>query len=123
VVEHRERKSVSAETTLARDTGDPETLHELADRLSQRVARHLSRTGLRGYTVKLKLRLSDFTTFTRQTTLAEAVESPEEIARAAGELLDRELAPDRLFRLVGVGVSGFERPEESLLQPRLAGFE
>jgi DNA polymerase-4 len=123
VVEDRERKSVSAETTLAHDTGDPDILLELTDRLSQRVAHHLTRNELRGRTVKLKLRLSDFTTFTRQTTVAEPVASPGDIARAAGELLRRELEPGRRFRLVGVGVSGFERPEESPLQPRLEGFE
>ena len=82
-----------------------------------------ARTELRGRTVKLKLRLSDFTTFTRQTTLAEPVDSPDEVARAAGALLRRELQPGRLFRLVGVGVSGFERPQEHPLQPRLEGFE
>ena len=41
-------------------------------------------------------------------------------------MLRRELLPGRLFRLVGVGVSGFERPEEQQereLQPKLAGFE
>ena len=123
VVVQRERKSVSAETTLAQDTSEPEVLFGLIDQLSQRVARHLAGSDLRGRTVKVKLRLADFTTFTRQSTLAEPVESPDAIARAAGELLRRELQPDRLFRLVGVGVSGFERPEVRKLQQRLAGFE
>ena len=39
VIEHRERKSASAETTLSTDTGDPDMPFELVDRLSQRVAR------------------------------------------------------------------------------------
>ena len=49
----------------------------------------------------------------------------EDVARVAGLLLAVELQPGRLFRLVGVGVSGFEEsvPEEDVLQPRLAGFE
>ena len=123
VVTRRDRKSASAETTLAQDTADSELLVELVDRLSQRVARHLEHSGLRGQTVRVKLRLADFTTFTRQTTLPGAVESPEEIASAARDLLRRELQPGRLFRLVGVGVSGFERPQEPPLQPRLAGLE
>ena len=123
VVEHRERKSVSAETTLAQDTGDPDALEELTDGLSQSVARHLAKADLRGRTVKLKLRLSDFTTFTRQVTMPRPVDSPEEIAQAARTLLHRELQPGRRFRLVGVGVTGFERHEDQPLQPRLAGFE
>ena len=123
VVVHRDRKSVSAETTLAQDTGDSELLFELIDQLSQRVARHLSSVELRGRTVRVKLRLADFTTFTRQTTRAEPASSPDAIAGAARTLLQRELRPDRLFRLVGVGVSGFERAQGLPLQPRLTGFE
>ena len=123
VVVQRDPKSASAETTLAQDTGDHEVLLELTDRLSQRVAAHLAGSGLRGQTVKIKLRLADFTTFTRQSTLAESIDSSEEIASAARELLRRELQPGRLFRLVGVGVSGFQRGTETPLQPRLAGFE
>lgn len=126
VVVERERKSVSAETTLVQDTGDPDYLYQLVDRLSGRVARHLESTGLRGRTVKVKLRLADFTTFTRQTTLGRPAASSEGIAGAARGMLQRELLPDRLFRLVGVGVSGFERPgedQERELQPKLAGFE
>ena len=44
----RARKSVSAETTLARDTGDPEALAELVSRLSQRVGGHSGQPGPAG---------------------------------------------------------------------------
>ena len=84
---------------------------------------HLSSRGLHARTVKLKLRLSDFTTFTRQKTLAEGVESSEAVDAAARALLRAELAPGRLFRLVGVGVAGFDEVRDGPVQPRLAGFE
>ena len=123
----RETKSISAETTLAQDTGDPEALTELVNRLSLNVAQALERKALRGRTVKLKLRLSDFTTFTRQKTLPERVDSSAEIAAAAGALLARELTGQRQFRLVGVGVSGFEETQDKQpgqhVQLTLAGFE
>ena len=127
VVVERETKSISAETTLAQDTGDPEALKELVNRLSLNVAQALSRKSLRGRTVKLKLRLSDFTTFTRQNTLPERVESSAEIAEAATALLEAELSGRRQFRLVGVGVSGFDdvpgRQADKHVQLILAGFE
>lgn len=126
VVVEREAKSVSAETTLARDSGDAEELEELVTRLSQRVWRRLERTGVQGHTVKMKLRLADFTTFTRQETLPEPVESAETLAQAAKAILRAEMQPGRLFRLVGVGVSGFEgeqTAEQHPTQPRLVGFE
>ena len=47
----------------------------------------------------------------------------EQIAEAAGVLLIAELEPGRMFRLVGVGLSGFASEEEpEVIQPRLPGF-
>ncbi len=121
----RDTKSVSSETTLVRDTGDPEALQELVNRLSQDVSRSLERRDLWGRTVKVKLRLSDFTTFTRQVTLGEVVQASDQIAEAAGVLVRNETGPGRTFRLVGVGVSGFEDSRERQMptvQPRLPGI-
>ena len=120
----RDTKSVSSETTLASDTGDPDALHELVARLSLDVSNALERRELQGRTVKLKLRLSDFTTFTRQLTLREAVQSSDQIAVAANSLMDMEIGEGRRFRLVGVGVSGFGEPEDpdQTIQPRLPGI-
>jgi DNA polymerase-4 len=120
VVEH-DTKSVSAETTLSEDTGDADALGELVDRLSERVAHQLERQGLQGKTVKLKLRLSDFTTFTRQRTVRFPVQASSEIAEEARLLLQAELGDGKKFRLVGVGVSGFEEPDTgaAVYQPRL----
>ena len=123
VATHRGAKSVSSETTLHQDTGDPDALQELVNRLSHRVARDLDRKSLQGYTVKLKLRLTDFTTFTRQVTMPEPVGTSDQIAEAAGVLLSAEIQPGRTFRLVGVGISGFASDEEpEIIQPRLPGF-
>ena len=125
VIVRRETKSVSAETTFARDVGDSEELQEVVNRLSQRVSQQLRRKQLQGRTVKLKLRLSDFTTFTRQRTLPYAVQSADDLSRSACELLRAELYGRRRFRLVGVGVSGFEQSDEDPDEPRqlrLAGF-
>ena len=120
---NRDAKSVSSETTLLRDTGDPEALDELVSRLSRDVSRSLERRDLWARTVKVKLRLSDFTTFTRQTTVSEPVQAAAEIAAAASALVRAETAPGRLFRLIGVGASGFEEPSaDAAVQPRLPGM-
>ncbi len=128
VVVERETKSISSESTFTQDTGDRDELLEMVSRLSQDVARGLSDGALRGRTVKIKLRLSDFTTLTRQKTLSEPVDSAEDIARAAGALLDTALSQDRKFRLIGVGVSGFDasrdrQNQHETVQLRLAGFQ
>ena len=119
----RDAKSVSAETTLLRDTGDPDALDALVSGLSRDVSRSLERRDLWARAVKVKLRLSDFTTFTRQTTMPEPIQSASEIAAAASALVRAETAPGRLFRLIGVGASGFEEPSaDRVIQPRLPGM-
>ena len=84
-------------------------------RLSEGVSARLRRSQLMGRTITLRLRLSDFTTFTRRRTLPEATDSQEVIYNAAYELLMVELAPGRRFRLIGVGVTNFPRSRQLTL--------
>ena len=107
VTPHRETKSVSAETTLAEDEDREPVLREEMERLSRGVGDRLQGRGLKGRTVQVKLRLADFTTFTRQTTLPEPTDHGDIISRVAWEICRREMGPGRRFRLLGVGVSGF----------------
>ncbi len=120
------QKSLSAETTLALDSDEPDTLEEVVIRLSQRVGRELRKTQLRGRTVRLKFRLSNYTTFTRQKTTSEFIDSAANITTEAQNILRKEMAPGRKFRLLGVSVSGFDerRGEGSpnVVQLRLTGL-
>ena len=70
-----------------------------------------------GRTVYLKLRLSDFSTFTRQKTLASPSNDPQVIGQAARDLLLLELRPGRRFRLLGVGVTNFQSVFQLALLP------
>ena len=115
---HHDRKSVSAETTFARDIGDPAELRASTDAQAREVAEDIRRRGLRGRTVRLKLRLSDFTTFTRQETLDMPTNDSGVIARVSLILLERELEPGRQFRLIGVGVTNFQEAVQLPLLPR-----
>jgi DNA polymerase-4 len=121
VVEH-ETKSVSSEVTFPRDVGDLPALEVSLRDLARETAERLRRHGLKGRTVKIKLRLSDFTTFTRQTTLAHPTDAVDTILREATRLLAREVFNGRRFRLLGVGVSNF-RPEEREEQPALFSLD
>ena len=118
VVTERETKSVSAETTLAEDVSDLEELRAIVRGQSERVARHLEGSGLQGRTITLKLRLADFTTFTRQVTLPSPVWTADQIAKVAWGILEQEAGSGRWFRLIGVGVSHFgpapENPQMNL---------
>ena len=102
-----EAKSISSETTFPQDLSQVEDILPVVERLSGSVANSLARKDIAGRTVTVKMRLSDFTTFTRQTTLPQATNDDATIAATAWTLLERELTPGRAFRLLGVGVSGF----------------
>ena len=105
-------KSVSTETTFARDVGDREALRgwllELVEQLGERMRRH----GLRGRTIELKVRTSDFRTFIRSATLADATDLTAVIWRTAADLFDRRV-PDAWLplRLLGVGASSLRRDD------------
>jgi DNA polymerase-4 len=109
-----EAKSISQETTFARDISDGTVLRRTLRRLSEQVGRRLRRKGLSGTTVKVKLRWTDFTTLTRQTTLDHPTNLDGEIYAAASQLFDQTWPPGKRVRLVGVGVSGFDTPAYQL---------
>lgn len=99
-----EPRSVSHEETFARDISDPAVLDAELLRLSEKVGARLRRYGLQGRTVFIKLRYSDFTTITRQETLAEPTDIDMEIYRHTRRLWEKAWERGRPVRLIGVGM-------------------
>jgi len=97
-----ETKSVSCETTFARDVSDAEQLKRVMLSLSEHVGHDLRDEGLLARTVAIKLRWPDFTTITRQTTLPHPTNSTSDIYQAATALLTATLERGVKVRLVGV---------------------
>jgi DNA polymerase-4 len=77
----------------------------LLTRQANDVAGRLRKHGMSGRTVTIKVRLHDFTTLSRSTTLTSPTDSPGTIARLARTLLT-DLDTSGGVRLLGVGVSG-----------------
>ena len=119
VVPNRPTKSVSAEDTFQQDVplADTEPLIRslaekawMASRTETRVAR----------TVVLKLKTREFRILTRSLTPAQPPSSCEELTSIALSLRARvDAEPNQLFRLVGVGLSSFQTPEQASAQPSL----
>lgn len=99
-------KSISAEETFARDIDSITDLEKMLLSQAEEVGRDLRKHGLRGRTVTLKLKYSDFKVVTRSRTLPEAFDSTDLLFATARKLLG-ELKPSGKVRLIGVGVSGF----------------
>ncbi len=96
-------KSISAETTFAKDTGSSAELTEIARRLCDRVAAQLARKGVAGSSVVLKLKTSDFRILTRSRRLAYPSQRADVMFECAAALIERE-CDGRTFRLIGVGM-------------------
>ncbi|NDJ53102.1 MAG: DNA polymerase IV [Chloroflexi bacterium] len=109
-----EAKSLSHETTFAQDVQDEQVLKRTLRRLSDGVGRRLRKRDLQVTTIKIKLRWSDFTTLTRQTTLDAATDQDDVIYQAAANLLEAHWPSGRPVRLIGVGVSGFDHSGQQL---------
>ncbi len=134
VVPERETKSVSVEGTYDTDLTDRSLMEGLLTRQAGEVAARLRKSGLSGRTVTIKVRLHDFTTLSRSTTLPAPTDRAGTVARLARGLL-ADLDTSGGVRLLGVGVSGLadwiqedlfgeigedepELPEQSLPEPR-----
>jgi DNA polymerase-4 len=102
VTPDRPTKSVSAETTLRRDTGSAEELSALVGPMCDRLAGQLTRKSLACAAVVLKLKTSDFKIITRTRRLANPTQRADVLQEAALALLVREV-DGRTFRLLGVG--------------------
>ena len=106
----REAKSVSSETTFAKDISQFRTLEKLLWQQTERVSARLKAKDLAGTTVTLKLKSADFRIRTRAHSLEAPTQLASKIFESAQALLKRE-ADGTKYRLLGVGVTGLTDTE------------
>ena len=107
VVPESEAKSISAETTFARDVSLLSVLENTLLELAETVAWRLRKQALAARTVALKLRYGDFSTITRQAALPEPGDLAEALHGRAVELLRSRVAlKGRQVRLIGLAATG-----------------
>ncbi len=121
---YRDAVSMSEENTFSRDISDRRVLDAAILAHADSVARRLRRSGERGRTVVLKLKLArrvaagprGYPLLTRRTTLEEATDDGDVIAREARALL-RASGLAEPVRLLGVGVTNLvaANPEQLAL--------
>jgi DNA polymerase-4 len=112
VVVDAQTKSISAETTFARDLSGQDAIARELWPLCETVAQRLRNAGLSAAGVALKLKTADFKLRTRARRLVDPTQLAETLYRTALILLEREI-DGAAFRLVGVGA-------EALANSRLA---
>jgi DNA polymerase-4 len=104
VLPDTEEKSLSAEDTFEHDLGDPRRLQGELARIADLACARLRRKQLMAGCVGVKIRRADFSTFTRQRTVAPPTHDGRTIAHIAADLLSRWLEEHAgaKLRLLGV---------------------
>ena len=101
LVTHWEPKSVSRETTFQEDTDNWQIIAKTIAELTKEVVDDIREKGYRSRTVTLKVRFSDFKTYTRALTLTEPTDLLEHVRKAAFQCLGR-IELKMKVRLIGV---------------------
>lgn len=126
VLTDRKIKSMSSETTFPHDISERKILEKTLYELSVKVSKTLRNKGLGAKSIQLKVRFSDFTTFTRSHTYREATNLTEFIWQRAKELLDKKVdLSARKVRLIGLAVFnlGAQRQMELFVPEKMQRLE
>ena len=101
----RETKSIGHEQTFMKDILNPDQAKKEILSLANRVAQRMRREKVRGNTVSLKVKYSDFTQITRAATLPEPTDDSMEIYSISCRLLKKTAVGKRPVRLLGISLS------------------
>ncbi len=98
--------------TFQQDTNHWQTLAKTLVALTKETVADIKERGYKSKTVTVKIRFSDFKTYTRAKTLAQFTDSFDEIKKAAFECLSR-LELNKKVRLIGVRLGHLEKTERA----------
>ncbi|HVI46446.1 MAG TPA: DNA polymerase IV [Chitinophaga sp.] len=104
---HRETKSLGAEDTFPYDLTVVDDMHEELEKIARTVHTRLQRYNLKGRTITLKIKYSDFRQITRNQSFPHPVGDIETILRTAKQLLAATGPEDKKIRLLGITLSNF----------------
>lgn len=119
---HRASKSIGAEDTFPYDLQHKADMEPQLRRLSEIVATRMQRHQLRGKTITLKVKYSDFKLVTRAFSLDKATDEAQVIADTVIQLLQHLDLQHRSIRLLGVSLSNFGRQNAGSEGPQLCLF-
>ena len=103
----RETKSLAAEDTFPYDLTTLEEMEAELDKIASTVCNRLQNYGLKGRTITLKIKYSDFKQITRNQSFPIGFDDPETIASTAKSLLAATIVEDKKVRLLGISLSNF----------------
>ena len=104
---NRETKSIGAEDTFAFDLTTAEEMFAELDKIAQTVCKRVQQYQLKGRTVTLKIKYSDFRQITRNQSFSEATDDLGTVLEVAKKLLLSTEPDGKPVRLLGITLSNF----------------
>ncbi len=121
VEERPDPKSISVERTFDKDVADWSVVLETLDSIAHNVYLRAKGQGAAFRTIGIKVRFEAFQTFLRERTLGSHVLDEKVLADVARDLVKEFEPRGRKVRLLGIRVTGLNRPKER--QPTLSAFD
>ncbi|MFZ6011325.1 MAG: DNA polymerase IV, partial [Bacteroidota bacterium] len=125
VTPNRETKSVGAEDTFPEDLTTTAEMFAELDKIAEIVHQRLQAHALKGKTITLKIKYSDFRIVTRSLSLTQPIDDRDIMLSTAKQLLVSTAPEGDKIRLLGISLSNFgetlikTRREESTDQLKL----
>ena len=105
-------KSIGHEHTFEKDALDVQAIEDTLMLLSEKVSRRMRKKGYKGRTISLKIRFSDFKTFTRAVTLDYPTNFVEDLYKNALTKAKSFKLGKEPVRLIGIQVSKLEKESQ-----------
>lgn len=109
---NRIRKSIAAERTFLKDLNSSHFMIEQLDKIAEELERRLIRSNVKGKTITVKLKYSDFTQQTRSKTIQNFVNKKQDFFPLVKELIYQE-EPLQSVRLLGISMSKLDTEVEA----------
>jgi len=114
VLANRIRKSVGAENTFPQNLTTLDDLKAELGPLVEKVWNYCANTGVRGRTVTLKVKFSDFQIVTRSRSSVVPISNSSTLASVSAELLTAQFPLRKGVRLIGVSISSLSSDQEQI---------
>lgn len=108
---HRERKSIAVERTFNTDMVSRRAILEQLDKTATMLSNRMKRSGVKGKTLSIKWKYSDFSLHTRSHTFETGIEEKSEIFEVVERMFE-ELELEQPLRLLGLSMQKLYDPNE-----------
>lgn len=107
-------KSISRSTTLPYDTNDITYIKNIMLGLAEEVGYEARKYGCKGKTISISIKYADFTSASRQKTVAPTYLT-RDIYETAAKLIEDNKNRNKSIRLIGLGLSNFDEDDAEQL--------